>query len=205
MIKELIIATGNKHKVEEIKAVLKDLDIKIIPMTDLLSFPKTVEDGATLFENAEKKAKEAALFYGKWALADDTGLEVDYLGGAPGVYSARFAGEHCSYDDNNKKLLDLLKDVPSKKRTAKFACVIALSSPQGQCNFVRGEIFGIITDAISGSNGFGYDPIFFVPEENKTFAQISSETKNKISHRAKALQKAKEIIEALEQERKMNN
>ena len=198
MIKELIIASGNKHKIEEIKDVLKDLDIKIIPMTDLPSFPKTVEDGATLEENAEKKAREAAVFYGKWALADDTGLEVDYLDGAPGVYSARFAGERCSYDDNNKKLLDLLKGVPSEKRTAKFACVIALSNPQGKCNFARGEIFGIITDANSGSNGFGYDPIFFVPEENKTFAQFGSELKNKISHRAKALQKAKEIIKAIE-------
>jgi XTP/dITP diphosphohydrolase len=197
MIKELIIATGNKHKVEEIKAVLKDFGIKIIPMTNLPSFPKTVEDGATLEENAGKKAIEAALFYGKWTLADDTGLEVDYLDGAPGVYSARFAGERCSYDDNNKKLLDLLKGVPEEKRTAKFACVIALSSPQGQCSFAKGEIFGIIADKNSGSNGFGYDPVFFVPEESKTFAQLSSDVKNKISHRAKALQKAKEIINTI--------
>jgi XTP/dITP diphosphohydrolase len=194
MITELIIATGNEHKIEEIKDVLKDLDIKIIPMTEMPSFPKTVEDGATLEENAAKKAKEAALFYNKWVLADDTGLEVDVLNGAPGVYSARFAGEQCSYEDNNKKLLSLLKDVPHKKRTAKFACVIALCGPKGECSFVRGEIFGIITDKSSGMNGFGYDPIFFVPEENKTFAQLSPEAKNKISHRAKALQKAKELI-----------
>jgi len=195
MITELIIATGNKHKVEEIKDVLKDLGVKIVPMADMPSFPKTVEDGETLEENAAKKAREAALFYNKWALSDDTGLEVDFLNGAPGVHSARFAGEHCSYEDNNKKLLSLLESVPREKRTAKFACVIAISNPQGECSFARGEIYGIITGKISGSNGFGYDPVFFVPQENKTFAELSSEEKNKISHRAKALQEAKKIIE----------
>jgi len=200
MITELIIATGNKHKVEEIKDVLRDLGVKIVPMADMPSFPKTVEDGATLEENAAKKAREAALFYNKWALSDDTGLEVDFLNGAPGVYSARFAGEHCSYEDNNKKLLSLLKDVPPEKRTAKFACVIAISNPKGECSFARGEIYGIITDKISGSNGFGYDPVFFVPQENKTFAELSSEEKNKISHRAKALQEAKKRIKAISSE-----
>jgi XTP/dITP diphosphohydrolase len=194
MITEMIIATGNKHKAQEVKDVLKDLNVKFIPMSDMPSFPKTVEDGYTLEENAAKKAREAALFFNKWVLADDTGLEVDFLDGAPGVYSARFAGEHCSYEDNNKKLLSLLKGVPQEKRTAKFACVIAVSSPKGECHFARGEIFGIITDKISGSNGFGYDPIFYIPQENKTFAELTSDTKNRISHRAMALQKAKEII-----------
>ncbi|MDR1941781.1 MAG: XTP/dITP diphosphatase [Endomicrobium sp.] len=197
MIKELIIATGNKHKVEEISQILKDLNIKVIPMSDMASFPKTIEDGATLRENAAKKAKEAAVFYNKWVLADDTGLEVDFLNGEPGVYSARYAGQNCSYEDNNNKLLNALEGVAQEKRTAKFKCVIAIASPQAQIYFAEGEIFGIISGVLSGSNGFGYDPIFFVPEENKTFAQLSAQVKNKISHRAKALQKAKEIIKKI--------
>ncbi|AKL97527.1 XTP/dITP diphosphatase [Endomicrobium proavitum] len=197
MIDEIIIATGNKHKVEEISAILKDLNIKVIPMSELQSFPKTVEDGDTLKTNAEKKAKEAAAFFKKWVIADDTGLEVDYLNGAPSVYSARYAGENCSYDDNNKKLLAALSDVPQEKRTAKFKCVIAVASPEGKTYFAEGEIFGIITNALSGTNGFGYDPVFFVPAQNKTFAELSADIKNKISHRAQALQKAKKIIEAI--------
>ena len=194
MIDEIIIATGNKHKVEEISAMLKDLNIKVVPMSDLASFPKTIEDGETLKDNAAKKAREAAEFYKKWALADDTGLEVDYLNGAPGVYSARYAGEPCTYEDNNKKLLSALSGVPKEKRTAKFRCVIAIASPTGEMFFADGEIFGIISDVLSGTNGFGYDPVFFVPEQNKTFAELSAGVKNEISHRAKALKKAKEII-----------
>jgi len=194
LIKEIIIATGNKHKVEEISAILKDLNIKAIPMISFPSYPKTVEDGKTLEENAAKKAKEAALFFKKWALADDTGLEVDYLDGAPGVYSARYAGEPCTYEDNNNKLLNNLKNAPDEKRTAKFRCVIAISSPEGTVSLADGQIFGIISKTTAGINGFGYDPVFFVPEYNKTFAELSSEIKNKISHRSKALQKAKEII-----------
>ncbi|MCL2390093.1 MAG: XTP/dITP diphosphatase [Endomicrobia bacterium] len=197
MIKEIIVATGNKHKVEEISAILKDLNIKVIPMTSFPSYPKTVEDGKTLAENASKKAKEAAEFFKKWVIADDTGLEVDFLNGEPGVYSARYAGENCSYEDNNTKLLGKLKDVPDEKRTAKFRCVIAVSSPEGAVSLADGQIFGIISKIAAGVNGFGYDPVFFVPEYNKTFAELSSEVKNKVSHRANALQKAKEIIRAI--------
>ncbi|MCL2144625.1 MAG: XTP/dITP diphosphatase [Endomicrobia bacterium] len=194
MITEIIIATGNKHKVEEISAILKDFNIKVIPMTSFPSYPKTAEDGKTLEENAVKKAKEAALYFKKWALADDTGLEVDYLNGEPGVYSARYAGDGCSYDDNNKKLLAALKDAPSGKRNAQFRCVIAVSSPEGEVSLAEGKIFGIILGHSAGDKGFGYDPVFFVPEQNKTFAELDAEVKNKISHRAQALQKAKEII-----------
>ncbi|MDR1695800.1 MAG: XTP/dITP diphosphatase [Endomicrobium sp.] len=196
MIKEIIVATGNKHKVEEISEILKGLDIKVIPMTSFPEYPETVEDGAVLEENASKKAKEAAAFFKKWVIADDTGLEVDFLNGEPGVYSARYAGENCSYQDNNNKLLEKLKDVPYEKRTAKFRCVIAVSSPEGEVSLADGQIFGIISGTLAGVNGFGYDPVFFVPEYNKTFAELSPEVKNKISHRAKALQKAKEIIKA---------
>ncbi len=197
MIDEIIIATGNKHKVEEIKEILKDSSIKIIPMTSFKSYPETIEDGKTLEENASKKAREAALFFNKWALADDTGLEVAYLNGEPGVYSARFAGEDCSYEDNNKKLLSLLDGVPAAKRSARFRCVIAISSPKGKILLADGEIYGIISKSLAGDKGFGYDPIFFVPEENKTFAELNPSVKNAISHRAKALQKAKDIIEKL--------
>ena len=197
MIEEIIISTGTKHNVEEIKTILKDLNIKVIPMTDFPSCPKTVEDGKTLQENASKKAKEAAMFFKRWAMAHDTGLEVDYLNGAPGVYSARYAGENCSYEDNNKKLLKELKGVPKEKRSACFKCIIAVSSPSGEISLAEGKIFGTINDTLAGNKGFGYDPIFFVPEENKTFAELDPEIKNKISHRGKALQKVKDIVKRL--------
>jgi XTP/dITP diphosphohydrolase len=197
MAKEIIIATGNKHKVNEIKFILKDLDIKIIPMTSFANYPVTVEDGKTLEENAVKKAKEAALFLKKLALADDTGLEVDFLSGDPGIYSARYAGEKCSYDDNNKKLLLNLTGVPEEKRTASFRTVIAIVNPEGNVYLAEGKIFGIIRGYVSGNNGFGYDPLFYLPEYKKTLADFSAEEKNSISHRAKALHKAKEIIKEL--------
>jgi XTP/dITP diphosphohydrolase len=197
MIKEIILATGSKHKVEEIKEILKDLDIKVIPMIFFSEYPNTKEDGKTFEENAIKKAKEAAEFFGKWTLADDSGLEVDYLNGEPGVYSARYAGENCSYDDNNKKLLNALHKVPEEKRTAKFRTVIAISSPDEKISLAEGKIFGIISFQTLGGNGFGYDPLFYIPKYGKTFAQLSRDTKNSISHRAIALQKAKEIIKSL--------
>lgn len=200
MIDEIIIATGNRHKVAEIKDILSDLNIKVTPMTDFQSYPKTVEDGNTLEENAAKKAKEAALFFKKWAIADDTGLEVDYLNGEPGVFSARYAGAGCTYNDNNKKLLASLKDAPKDKRGAHFRCVIAISSPEGEVVFAEGKIFGIISEHLAGDKGFGYDPIFFVPEQNKTFAELDADIKNSISHRALALLKAKEIIKKLSEE-----
>ncbi|MDR2428054.1 MAG: XTP/dITP diphosphatase [Endomicrobium sp.] len=196
MIEEIILATGNKHKVEEIKEILKDLSIKVTPMISFPQYPSTEEDGKTLEENAIKKASEANKFFGKWTLADDSGLEVDYLDGAPGVYSARYAGEKCLYEDNNK-LLKVLDGVPLEKRTAKFRTVIAISSPDGKINLAEGKIFGIIALQSVGSNGFGYDPVFYVPEYDKTFAELSTDIKNSISHRAIALQKAKEIIKSL--------
>jgi XTP/dITP diphosphohydrolase len=197
MIKEVILATGNKHKVEEMKEILKDLDIKVIPMISFPEYPNTKEDGKTLEENAIKKAKEAAKFFYKWAIADDSGLEVDYLNGEPGVYSARYAGEDCLYDDSNKKLLLALKDVPFEKRTAKFRTVIAISSPDEKISLAEGKIFGIISLQAFGDNGFGYDSLFYVPKYSKTFAELSTNTKNSISHRAIALQKAKEIMKSL--------
>ncbi len=191
-IDEIILATGNKHKVFEIKDILKDLGIAVKPMIEFDKYPEVVEDGNTLEENAVKKAAEVAKFFNKWALADDTGLEVAYLNGAPGVYSSRYAGEDCSYDDNNQKLLKALSGVPSEERKAKFRCVIALSDPKGNIHIIsNGEINGFISMDLSGSKGFGYDPIFFVKEYNKTFAELGDGIKNEISHRALALKEFK--------------
>jgi XTP/dITP diphosphohydrolase len=197
MIKEIVLATGNRHKGEEIKSTLKDLVVKITPMISFSEYPTTIEDGATLEENAVKKAREAAEFFKKWAIADDSGLEVDYLNGRPGIYSARYAGRNCSYDDNNEKLLAELKNVPEEKRTANFRTVIAVASPDGRLFLADGEIFGTIKGCAVGSNGFGYDPVFYVPEYGKTFAELNYEIKNSLSHRAEALQKIKKIIRNL--------
>jgi XTP/dITP diphosphohydrolase len=197
MIKEIVLATGNRHKGEEIKSILKDLDIKIIPMTSFPNYPATIEDGATFEENASKKAREAAEFFRKWAIADDSGLEVDYLNGRPGIYSARYAGENCFYEDNNKKLLAELKDVPEEKRMANFRTVIAVASPDGRLFLSDGKIFGTIGSCAVGTDGFGYDPVFYIPGYGKTFAELSYEVKNSLSHRARALQKAKKIIKSL--------
>jgi XTP/dITP diphosphohydrolase len=196
MIEEIILATSNNHKVEEMKKNLNGLEIKVTPMTSFCKYPQTEEDGKTLEKNAIKKAKDAAKFFNKWTLADDSGLEVDWLNGEPGVYSARYAGENCLYD-NNKKLLLALKGVPFEKRTAKFRTVIAISSPNGGIYLAEGKIYGIIALQSLGNNGFGYDPVFYVPEYKKTFAELSIDIKNSISHRAVALQKAKEIIKSL--------
>lgn len=192
--KELVIATGNLHKVEEISAILKGLPLKIISLPDLPKPPKVVEDCDTLEGNSAKKAREVALRYGKWTLADDTGLFVDFLDGEPGVYSARWAGPGCTYADNNRKLLKKLNGVPRAKRTASFRCVIALSNPSGKTWTVEGSIAGVIAEKVKGSRGFGYDPLFYVPRYRKTFAELSSKIKNTISHRARALKKARKLI-----------
>jgi len=196
MICEIVLATSNRHKVKEIKSILKDLSIEIVPMTSFTSYPITIEDGKTLEENASKKAREVAIFFRKWAIADDSGIEVDYLNGNPGVHSARYAGEKCSSYENNNKLLEALKNIPQEKRTAKFKTVIAISNPKGKTLLLDGEIFGTIKSC-AGSNGFGYDTIFYVPEYEKTLAELSFEIKNSISHRSKALQKAKKVIKKL--------
>ncbi|MDR2395474.1 MAG: XTP/dITP diphosphatase [Endomicrobium sp.] len=196
-MKKIVVATTSKYKQEEIKSLLKDLDIEVISMTSFKEYPKTIENGKTLQENAIKKAKEAAKFFNSWVIADDTGLEVDYLNGEPGVLTARYAGEHCNFADNIKKLLNALIDVPFEKRTARFRTVIAIASPTGQIYLSKGEIYGIINYLESGAYNFGYDPVFYVPEYNKTFAELTSDIKNTISHRAKALQKAKMILKQL--------
>jgi XTP/dITP diphosphohydrolase len=194
VIKKIVVATTSKYKQEEIKSLLKDLDIEVIPMTSFKEYPKTIEDGKTLKDNAIKKAKESAQFFNSWVIADDTGLEVDYLNGQPGVLTARYAGQDCRFEDNIKKLLNALKDVPFEKRTARFRTIAAIANPCGQLYLSEGEIYGIISLDKKGLYNFGYDSIFYIPQCRKTFAELTSGEKNTISHRAKALQKAKVFL-----------
>ncbi len=194
---ELVLATRNKDKIREIKNILRGLPVKLFSVQDYPGTPEVEEDGKTLQENAIKKAATIARFTGKWALADDTGLEVAALDGAPGVYAARFAGPDCRYIDNNRKILRLMVGLPRSRRRAQFKCVIALADPKGKTKTVLGIINGYIGLEMKGKHGFGYDPVFVVPEYNKTFAQLGLKTKNKISHRALALEKMKKVLTLL--------
>lgn len=190
---KLILATNNKHKLAEMKAMLEDSGVKILSKDDLEDFPEIPETGTTLEENALQKSRLIFSHYRIPAVSDDTGLEVHYLKGAPGVYSARYAGPHCSFEDNNRKLLKELSGVPFDNRTAKFATVIAVSYEGGDyCH--RGEVDGVISEAMTGVNGFGYDPVFFYPPMQKTYAQMTLEEKNQVSHRSRALSKFKKWL-----------
>ena len=190
----IVLGTGNKHKVIEIKEILKGTKLNILTFDDFKKKPRIIENGKTLKENAVIKAKKVSSYYKAWALADDSGLEVKYLKGEPGVYSARWAGRGCTYQDNNKKLLRKLKDIPLYKRKAKFKTVIALTSPNGKSWTVEGSIEGKIGFSLKGKNGFGYDPLFVPEGFKKTFAELSSFTKNRISHRSNALKKMNKLI-----------
>jgi XTP/dITP diphosphohydrolase len=191
---KIVLATNNRHKIEEIKYILSDPRLEILTLSDFKDFPKIEETGSTLEENAILKARGIYQFTRLISLADDSGLEVDALDGAPGVLSSRFAGKHCSYKDNNMKLLSLMRDIPREKRGATFVCAVAIAKDLDDVITVRGEIRGIITTEERGEGGFGYDPVFYLPELGRTFAQLSSEEKNKRSHRAKAFEKARELI-----------
>ena len=192
--KKLLIATKNAGKVKEIKAILKDFDMDIISLADLPNVPEVIEDGKTFFENAFKKAKEVSDATGMMVLSDDSGLEVDALNGAPGVYSARYSGESGDDKSNNEKLLKELKDVPENKRTARFKCVMVLYHPSGKWISAEGACEGRIALKPAGEGGFGYDPVFYLDKYGKTMAEIPAEEKNKISHRAKALNELKNNI-----------
>jgi len=198
---EVVLATRNTDKIREIKKVLEELPLKILTFRDFANLPSPKEDGTTLRENALIKARAMVKATGKLCLADDSGLEVEALGGAPGVYSSRFAGKDASYEDNNRKLLSLLKDVPEDKRGAVFRCVMALASPKGKEITVEGVCPGKITTSPRGKEGFGYDPLFEPQGLGKTFAEIPLSEKNRISHRAKALAKVKEVFEELTQKK----
>ncbi len=201
-IDTLLIATGNTGKFKEIKQELEDLPIgKIIYLKDLGEYPECEENGKTFEENAELKARFYAKHFGYITLADDSGLEVDCLGGKPGVYSARYAGQPCNDDANNQKLIEEIKNIPFEKRTARFRCVMVLADPKENIlGKAEGIIEGLILDEPRGKNGFGYDPLFYVPTLRKTTAEISRQEKNKISHRGQATRKIKEIIKTLLQD-----
>jgi len=191
---ELVLATGNLDKQKEMIALLSDLPITIRTLNEFEPVPPIIEDGETCEANAIKKATIIAKYTGRLALADDTGLEVEALDGRPGVYAARYAGENATYQDNCRKLLEELQGVPVGKRAARFLTVIALAEPIDSVDVVEGVLDGTIADTVSGADGFGYDPVFFVPELGKTLAQITLEEKNQISHRGRALAKTKDVL-----------
>lgn len=187
----VILASNNAHKVQEMKEILSSCNVDVVLRDDI---PDVNEDQSTFKGNAEKKARETAWFTGCVCIADDSGLEVDALNGAPGVYSARYAGEEKDYSANNNKLLHELRDVPSEKRTARFRTVVALCRPDGECFFAEGTCEGEIITDFRGTNGFGYDPLFLVRGSNRTMAEMTSEEKHAVSHRGKALRELAEII-----------
>lgn len=193
MKSDLVVATRNKKKLAEIKDLLSDLDFNILSLDDFPDIPEIIEDMDSFEGNASKKALQISQMTKKLTLADDSGLEIDFLDGKPGVYSARFAGENATDDDRNRKVLDLMKDVPKDKRKSRFKCAITIAKDE-----LLKTVFGVCEGEIAyepkGEYGFGYDPIFIVPKYNKTFAELGPEIKNKISHRAIALKKAKDIL-----------
>lgn len=194
-MKRLIAATRNKGKVKEIKEILKNMPFDVISMEEAGIFDDIGETGATFEENALIKARAVSELSGEMAAGDDSGLEVEYLNGAPGIYTSRFAGENASDMDKINKLLGLLKGAPFEKRKARFVCAIAVAFPDGRHFTVKGTCEGYINEGPVGENGFGYDPIFFVPEYNKTTAQMENEQKNTISHRGRALAKMLQELE----------
>jgi XTP/dITP diphosphohydrolase len=192
-IKELVIATHNNDKKTEMQYALKDLEVKILSLDSFPEIGEIEESGSTLLENSFIKAKEVYRKTGIPTLADDTGLEVEFLNGAPGVYSARYAGKNVTYEDNVKKLLSELSGVEKKLRVAQFRTVISFLSAKKEL-WVDGRIEGIITEKPIGKKGFGYDSVFFVPDRDLTFAQMGREEKNKISHRGLALKKMVKLL-----------
>jgi XTP/dITP diphosphohydrolase len=186
-VNELVIASGNEGKIAEISRALKEIEITLHSLRDYDGVPPVEEDGQTYLDNALKKAKSYAAFTGKVVLADDSGLEVDYLNGAPGVYSARYAGLNATDEENNQKLLRQLAGVAANERGATFCCVLVLYEPDGNFHSFAGTWRGVIMTEPAGKQGFGYDPLFYAPELGKTAAQLDPDVKNRVSHRAKAL------------------
>jgi len=197
LMKKIILGSQNKGKLLEIAAILSDAPIQIVSLADFPGAPDVEETGVTFQENAELKALTLARHLNEWVLADDSGLEVDALGGAPGVYSARFAGKHGDNAANNQKLLDELDGLDESARTARFRCVIALASPERVLLTVSGKVEGRIAFEPEGVGGFGYDPLFIYPPERKTFGQLSADFKNGVSHRANALKELRPGLASL--------
>ena len=191
---EIVLSTTNSHKLREFREMLGDIDVQIVPLDSFPDCPEVIEDGNSFAENALKKARTIALHTGLLTMADDSGLEVDFLEGRPGIYSARYAGEDADDRKNNEKLLKDLEGVPPDKRGAQFRCVIAVVDPNGDKQTVEGKYRGVITELPSGGNGFGYDPIFLDTVSGLTFADMGPEKKNLISHRSLAILELKKIL-----------
>ncbi|MCS6296725.1 MAG: RdgB/HAM1 family non-canonical purine NTP pyrophosphatase [Nitrospira sp.] len=193
----IVLATRNQHKKQELVALLSGSGITIRTLDDFPEAPEVVEDGDTCEANALKKAVEIAGYTGLPAVADDTGLEVDALGGRPGAFAARYAGENASYEDNCRKLLHELRGVPPAQRGARFVTVAAIAFPGGKTMSAKGVLDGVIAESVVGSNGFGYDPVFVLPEYNQTLGQLPPDVKNRISHRARAFAQAKTLLQQM--------
>lgn len=199
-MKDIVLATRNPHKGEELASLLGDVGIRIHTLVEFPAAPEVEEDGVTCEANAIKKAVVIARETGMTAVADDTGLEVDALDGRPGPFAARYAGEGATYEDNCRKLLRELDGVPSERRGARFLTVAAIASPGGDVQTAQGVLEGLIPETSRGERGFGYDPVFYVPELGKTLAELTPEEKNRISHRAKAFARVKDILKILSAE-----
>ncbi len=197
MSRNLLIATRNQKKKRELQAILSLWDVELLTLDDIEGMPEIVEDGVSFEENAKKKAQTISTLSGYITLADDSGLEVDALGGAPGIFSARFAGPDANDEKNNQKLLYLLQPIADHERTARFVCVIAIATPEGSINTVKGICEGKIGKDAKGQGGFGYDPLFYPTGFKQSFAELSEEKKNQISHRGKALHQAQTILQQM--------
>ena len=193
-MKKIIFATTNKNKVREVNMMMEGFDVELIPMTEMGIDVEVEETGTTFEENAIIKAKAICDLTGEIALADDSGLEVDYLDGAPGVYSSRFLGEDTPYEIKNDYIIEKLKDAKGDERSARFACAMAMVFPDGDVETCYGTIEGLIGYEQRGTNGFGYDPIVYVPEYEMTTGEMDPRLKNSISHRGKALEQMKEVM-----------
>jgi len=194
---KIILATQNQGKIRELQELLVDEDIEVLSLKDIADWEDVEENGETFADNAALKARAAVKKTGLVALADDSGLEVDALEGAPGVFSARFAGEPKDDERNNDKLLQLLETVADDKRVARFRCALVVATPEGKEFLTEGTVEGQILTQRRGSDGFGYDPLFYVPEYAQTMAELTLTEKNKLSHRAQAFRKAIPILQAL--------
>ncbi len=193
-MKKIIFATTNKNKIREVNMMMEGFDVELVPMSEVGIDVDIEETGTTFEENAIIKAKAISELTGEIALADDSGLEVDYLDGAPGVYSSRFLGEDTPYEIKNDYIIDKLKDAKGDERSARFACAMAMVFPDGDVETCYGTIEGLIGYEQRGHNGFGYDPIVYVPEYEMTTGEMAPELKNSISHRGKALEQMKEVM-----------
>ncbi len=194
-MRSLLLATTNRHKIEEYRAIFADLPFQLLSLSDISLDMDVEETGTTFQENAELKALAYAQASGLLSLADDSGIEIDALGGEPGIYSARFLGPDASYAERFRVILERLHELPVSQRTARFRCVITIAEPDGYHQSVEGVVNGIIADAPHGEHGFGYDPIFLVPEYGKTTAEMPPELKHRISHRGRAAALARTVLE----------